>query len=69
MKNRGWSSTELQLGVLCIIAAAIFTFLIDKYLSRKEKEKEALIEDHINEKAEKIAEHKILSAMEKLDKP
>ena len=32
MKNRGWSSTELQLGVLCIIAAAIGTYIIDKYL-------------------------------------
>lgn len=69
MKNRGWSSTELQLGILCIVAAAIFTFIIDQYLSRKEKEKESLIEDHINEKAEEIAEQKILTAMEKLDKP
>ena len=69
MKNRGWSLTELQLGVLCIVAAAIGTYIIDKYLSKKEKEKEAIIEEHINEKAEEIAEHKILSAMEKLDKP
>ena len=67
MKNRGWSSTELQLGVLCIIAAAIGTYIIDKYLSKKEKEKEAIIEEHINEKAQEIAEHKILTAMKNLE--
>ena len=67
MKNRGWSSTELQLGVLCIIAAAIGTYIIDKYLSKKEKEKEAIIEEHINEKAQEIAENKILNAMKNLE--
>lgn len=67
MKNRGWSHTEMQLGVICLVVAAAATFLIDIYLSRKEKEKEAIIEEHINEKAQEIAERKIIEAMKKLE--
>lgn len=65
MQNRGWSSTELQLGVICIIAAAFITFLIDKYALKKEKEKDTIIENHINEKAQEIAENKIIAEMKK----
>lgn len=68
MQNLGWSHTELQMGVLCLILAALSTLIIDKYLSQKEKEKEMIIQEHIDERAQEIAEEKILEAMEKLDK-
>lgn len=68
MHNHGWSDAEIILGVTCVILALIITFILDLWAKRKDEEVISTIEEHINERAEEIAEKKVLFYLEEIEK-
>ncbi|WP_296875505.1 hypothetical protein [uncultured Methanobrevibacter sp.] len=68
LKWKGYNHTELTVGILSLIMGVVIVILIDLWKDKKKKEELEIIDKTINEKAEKIAERKILEAMSKLDK-
>lgn len=67
MTNRGFSDTELQLGVISIIIAVIIVIMIDKWAEKKKKEELEIIDEEINERAEKIAEELVLKHLKEIE--
>lgn len=68
MQSRGWSDAELILGISCVVLALIVTFILDLYAAKKDKQMLNDINNYIDERAEEIAQDKILKAMKKLEK-
>lgn len=65
---QGMPEISIIVGALMILLAIIIVVIIDNWKEHKKKEELEIIDKTINEKAEKIAERKILEAMSKLDK-
>ena len=68
MHSRGWSDAEIILGVTCVVLALIVTFALDLWAKKKDKEMITTIEEHIEERAEQIAEKKVLYYLNKIEK-
>ena len=66
MQNHGWSDAELILGCCCIVLALIITFVLDIWAGRKDKDMIGDIEEYIDERAEHIAEQKVLYYLDKI---
>ena len=65
---QGWHEISIFVGALMIILAIIIVVWIDQWKETKKKEELETINEHIEERAIKIAEEKILEAMENLEK-
>ena len=63
----GINEIAIIVGTLMIILAIIIVVVIDKWKDKKKKEELETINEHIDERAIKIAEEKILEAMENLE--
>lgn len=63
----GINEIAIIVGTLMIILAIIIVVVIDKWKDKKKKEELEIINEHIDERAIKIAEGKILEAMENLE--
>lgn len=64
----GWNEISIIIGALMIMLAIIIVVIIDNWKETKKKEELDIINKHIDERAIKIAEDKILDAMENLEK-
>ena len=64
----GWHEISIILGILELTSAISIIYIIDKWKETKKKEELETINEHIEERAIKIAEEKILEAMENLEK-
>ena len=67
MTKNGFSHIELQLGIICLIIAIIIIIIIDKWAEKKKKEELDIIDEEINERAEKIAEELILKHLQEIE--
>lgn len=65
---QGWHEISIIVGALMILLAIIIVIAIDQWKDKKKKEELETINEHIDERAMKIAEEKILEAMENLEK-
>ena len=68
LRWRGYNQVELVVGIIALIIGVIIIILIDLWKQKQKKEELEIIDQTINDKAEEIAERKILEAMEKLEK-
>lgn len=64
----GWHGASIVVGAIMIMLAIIIVVAIDHWKDQKKKEELETINEHIDERAMKIAEDKILEALENLEK-
>lgn len=62
-----WNEIGIILGSLSIVIACIYIAMIDRWKEGKKKEELDTIEDYINQKAEEIANMKVLKKLEELE--
>lgn len=67
LRWRGYNQVELRIGILALTIGVIIVILIDIWKNKKKREELEIIDKTIDEKANEIAERKILEAMEKLE--
>ena len=60
MHNHGWSDAELILGGVLVVLAFLITLILDLWTKNQEEKTINNIEDYIDERAEEIAEKKVL---------
>ena len=62
-----WNEIGIVLGSASIIMACIYIAMIDRWKENRKKEELDTIEDYINQKAEEIANMKVLRKLEELE--
>ena len=67
LRWRGYNQTELIVGILTLIIGVIIVIIIDTWKDKKKKEELEIIDKTIDQKAEEIAEKKILEAMKNIE--
>lgn len=61
-----WNEIAILVGTFMILLAILIVVLIDQWKDQKKKEELETINEHIDERAIKIAEEKILEAMKNI---
>ena len=68
MHKHGWSDAELILGGALVVMAFLITFVLDFWTKKQEEKTINNIEDYIDERAEEIAEERVLFYLNQIGK-
>lgn len=67
LRMKGFNHSEVQVGILALILGVVIVIIIDIWKDKQKKTELEIIDTTINEKAEQIAEQKILEAMSEFE--